>query len=355
MGAEHDPAADPGRLVSTWEMMHKDNDGEAVVTQLHKYVHDDEDTERTFLSQAAPTIIRPSRSRPKARKNLLAADIPDLQFGFRRMSDGSLEPLHDPKAMDVALQVIKDAQPDLIVLGGDELDLPELSRFKPDSRHFVDTLQVSIDGLHRFLAQLRCENPNARIVNLDSNHIRRLGNYMLQHAMPLFGVRRANMPDDWPVMSYAHLLRLDELDIEWNSGYPAAEFSINDRLGAVHGDRSNSKGSTAAQYLQYRDRSLLFHHTHRTESQTRTLPSGKSISAFSFGSLTRNDGAVPAYGSAVSDKGDIVHHVMNWQTGIGLIEYDEGDKPFQPHAVVIDPAEEYVTMHDGKEYRPRQA
>lgn len=338
-----------------YQMLTKNAEGEAEIHTLEarRFVNDDE-SERSFLSQAAPTIIRPSRSRPKPRKNQVLVDIPDLQYGFRRMPDGSLEPLHNPDAMDVALQVTKDVQPDLIILGGDELDLPELSRFKPDSRHFVDTLQVSIDGLHRFLAQLRCENPNARIVNLDSNHIRRLGNYMLQHAMPLFGVRRANMPEDWPVMSYAHLLRLDDLDIEWNSGYPAVEFPINDRLTAVHGDKSNSRGSTAAQYLAFRERSLLFHHTHRAESLTRTTPSGRQVSAFSFGALTRNDGAVPAYGSSVSDKGDIVPHVMNWQTGIGVVEYDEGDKPFQPHAISIDPMEDHVTMFEGKEYRPRE-
>lgn len=337
-----------------YQMLTKNAEGEAEIHTLEarRFVSDD-DADRTYLSQAAPTIIRPSRSRPKLRQNMVAVDIPDIQYGFRRLPDGSLEPLHDPQAMDVALQVTKDIQPDLIILGGDELDLPELSRFKPDSRHFVDTLQISIDGLHQFLAQLRCENPNAKIVNLDSNHIRRLGNYMLQHAMPLFGVRRANMPGDWPVMSYAHLLRLDDLEIEWNSGYPAVEYSINDRLSTIHGDRSNSRGSTASQYLGYRERSLMFHHTHRTESLTRTTPSGRQISAFSFGSLTRNDGAVPAYGSAVSDRGDIVPHTMNWQSGIGVIEYGEGDKPFQPHAVSIDPYENYTTMFDGKEYNPR--
>jgi hypothetical protein len=351
--SEHEP-----RLTgfTEYEMLTKNAEGEAEIHKLKasRYTMDEPETERSFLSAAAPTIIRPSRAKPKLRENMVAVDIPDLQYGFRRMPDGRLEPLHNPQAMDVALQVTKDIQPDLIILGGDELDLPELSRFKPDSRHFVDTLQVSIDGLHNFLAQLRCDNPNAKIVNLDSNHIRRIGNYMLQHAMPLFGVRRANMPDDWPVMSYAHLLRLDDLDIEWNSGYPAVEYEINDRLTAIHGDRSNAKGSTAAQYLQYRERSLLFHHTHRAEDQQRTTPSGRVLRAFSNGSLTRNDGATPAYGSSVSDKGEIVSHVMNWQTGLGVIEYGEGDKPFQPHFVSIDPKEDHVTLFDGKEYRPRE-
>lgn len=343
--------------VNLWQGFYKDSEGEAHTVDMAavQITPKPAGGAPSFLSEAAPTIIRPSRSKARASHNQLAADIPDLQYSWRRLPDGSLAPTHDPAAMDVALQIIKDQQPNLIILGGDELDLPELSRFPADSRHFVDTLQISLDGLHNYLAQLRCDNPNARIVSLDSNHIRRIGRMMLQNAMPLFGVRRANMPDEWPVMTYANLMRLDDLEIEFDSGYPATEFPINDRLRTVHGDRSNARGSTAAQYLPYRETSLLFHHTHRAESLTRTTPSGKKISAFSFGSLCDNNGSVPAYGSSVTDKGEVVPHVMNWQTGIGFIEYNHGDRPFAPHAVAIDPHEGHVAVFNGKEYRPKAA
>lgn len=339
-----------------WQGYAKDANGEIQTVDLTSITYRPDVTDAeipSFISQAAPTVVRPSKARPRARTNQLLADIPDLQYGYRRLPDGTLLPTHNPDAMDVTLQLIKDAQPNQIILGGDELDLPELSHFPPDSRHFVDTLQTSIDGLHKFFAQLRADNPNARIRNVDSNHIKRMGSFMLQHALPLFGVRRANMPDDWPVMSYAHLLRLDELGIEWESGYPAAEMRINDRLTTIHGDRSNARGSTAAQYLSFRENSLLFHHTHRAESLERTMPSGRRLQAFSFGALTGNEGATPSHGSAVSDKGDVVTHRMNWQTGMGFVEFDEGDKPFQPHAISIDPQEGHVARWNGKDYTPR--
>lgn len=340
-----------------YEVITKNAEGEAEKHQLRasRYTVDDVGAvEPSFISQAAPTIIRPTKSRPRARANQVLADIGDLQYGWSRLPDGSMVPSHNPQAMDVALQVIKDAQPNLIILGGDELDLPELSKYPADSRRFVDTLQTSIDGLHKFLAQLRTDNPDARIKNLASNHTKRIGDFMLRNAFPLFGVRRANMPDDWPVVSYAHLLRLDELGIEYQGGYPAEDFSINNRLSTTHGDRSNARGSTASQYLGYIERSLMFHHTHRAESLERTMPSGKRIQAFSFGGLMNNEGPLPSHGSAIGDKGDIITHRMNSQTGMGFVEYDEGDKPFQSHAISIDPQDGHVAQFHGKDYAPRE-
>lgn len=343
------------RLKNTWEVSAFNREtNEWTTTENRSWEHVEEQETPNFLSTAAPTIIRPSRARPKARKNRLLMDVPDIQFGYRRLPDGSLRALHDEGGLDMVLQISREEQPTDIILGGDELDLPELSKYPADSRHFIDTLQISIDGLHQFLAQLRAENPNARIRSLDSNHIRRIGNTMIKHAMPLFGVRQANMPDSWPVMTYPHLLRLDELEIEFVSGYPAVEAVINDRLTAIHGDRANARGSTASQYLQYRERSLLFHHTHRRESLERTTPSGRVISAFSFGHLTDNTGPVPHVGSSVSDKGDVIEHTMNWQKGIGFVEFDEGDKPFNTIPIPFHEEKDgLVAMLNGKEYRPR--
>lgn len=337
-----------------WDFGIKNADGDIEVRRMTSDTYVPESETPTFLSQAAPTIIRPSRARPKKRKDQLLADIGDLQFGYRRTERG-LQPLHDEKAIDVTFQAIKDAQPDLIILGGDELDLPELSRWSPDSKDFVDTLQVSIDGLHKLLAQLRADNPNARIVNLDSNHIQRIGRYMLKNAMPLFGVRQANMPKDWAVMSYPHLLRLDELGIEWNSGYPAVEYEINDRLTTAHGDKASAKGSTAAMYLPQLERSLLFHHTHRQESLTKTTQLGRYVTALSFGCLTEAGGPVPSYGNSVDDRGRVVPHQENWQNGFGFIEYQTGDSPFSATPVLINPKDGYQAKVNGKVFTPNEA
>lgn len=336
-----------------WDFGIKNAEGEIEVRRMTSDTFAPESGTPTFLSQAAPTIIRPSRAKPRKRTDKLLADIGDLQYGFRRTERG-LEPLHDERAIDVTLQAIKDAQPDLIVLGGDELDLGELSRWSPDSRDFIDTLQVSIDGLHKLLAQLRADNPNARIVNLDSNHIQRIGKFMLKNAYPLFGVRQANMPDNWSVVSYPHLLRLNELDIEFYGGYPAEDFLINDRLSARHGDKASAKSSTAAMYLPELERSLLFHHTHRQESLTKTTQLGRYVTAFSFGCLTRTDGAVPSYGNGIDAKGRVVSRNENWQSGFGFVEYREGDYPFSQTPVLINRQDGYEARANGKVFTPNE-
>jgi len=336
-----------------WDFGIKNDDGEIEVRRMTSDTYEPEADDSSFLSQAAPTIIRPSRAKPRKRKDLLMADIGDLQYGFRRTESG-LEPLHDEKAIDVTFQAIKDAQPDLIVLGGDELDLPELSRWSPDSKDFIDTFQISLDGLHKTLARLRAENPNAKIVNLDSNHIKRIGNFLLKNAMPFFGIRPANMPNDWPVNSYPYLLRLDELEIEFDGGYPATKYQINDRLTTAHGDKSSAKGSTAAMYLPQLERSFLFHHTHRQESLTKTTELGRYVTALSFGALTRIDGAVPSFGNGIDARGNVVHRNENWQNGFGFIEYAEGDSPFSATPVLINSQDGYEARVNGKVYTPNE-
>jgi hypothetical protein len=337
-----------------WDFAIKNADGEIETRRLTSEAYEPEPEDINYLTQAAPTIIRPSRVKPKKRTDKLLADIGDLQFGYRRHIDGSLTPLHDESAVDVTLQVIKDQQPDVIILGGDELDMPELSRYPQDSRHFVDTFQTSIDGLHKLLAQLRADNPNARIINLPSNHIERLGKFMIKNAYPLFGVRRANRPDEFAAMSYPNLLRLDELEIEYQGGYPAHIQPINDRLVTIHGDKSNSRGSTASMYLNYFEKSVMFHHTHRQESLTRTTQFGRYVTAFSFGALTSNGGAVPSHGNAVDERDRIVPHRENWQNGMGFVEYRDGDYPFQQHPILIDPKDNYEIKFDGKVYTPNE-
>jgi hypothetical protein len=340
--------------MNVWEGFIKTADGTIEKTQLHsiQVTPHNEAADLHFLTEASPTRIMPSRATRRSRTDQVLVDIPDIQFGYRRLPDGTMIPTHSPEAMDVALQITKDIQPDLIILGGDELDLPELSRFPDDSRHFVDSLQLSIDGLHNYLSQLRADNPNARIVNLDSNHVKRIGNYMLKNAFPLFGVRPANMPRGHAAISYENLMRLDELDIEFDSGYPATEFQVNDRLSAVHGDKAVSRGSTASRYLPLLEDSLLFHHTHREESLTRTTKSGKQIQAFSFGSLCNTTGAVPGANNAVRSDNTVVPHQENWTNGVGIVHYREGDHAFQQQPVRIDHTNGFEAVLNGKVYTP---
>ena len=90
-----------------------------------------------------------------------AVIIPDIQCGFRRnMVTGALESLHDRQALDVAVQLVAEVQPDRIVFLGDNLDLAEFStKFNPTPEHYFTT-QAALAELAWWLASFKnvCEH-----------------------------------------------------------------------------------------------------------------------------------------------------------------------------------------------------
>jgi hypothetical protein len=297
----------------------------------------------------------------KVRKEKIAVDLPDIQFALRLMKDGSFTPVHDPRAMDVALQISKDVQPDLIVSGGDETDLPELSSFTADSTHFMHpkSIDYGFRGTHSFLAQVRTDNPNAQIEMLGSNHLDRYIAFMLKNAPQLFEMTDVNDPDGPPLWSVERRLGLKALGINFNSGYKASFYQINDRLITLHGDKAKSGGSTAHEYLkEFTNQSVMFHHTHRMERAIRThrdtmKVGGKTIQAFSNGCLASISGSVPSGKTAVTTMGDVVQNTQDWQNGMGIVHYTEGNGAFHVEQIVIDHTDGYRAHYNGKTYTPR--
>jgi len=346
---EAQPPYENGKLTKTYEMITKDKEGEAHRHQLHVFEYgNNETTEKTFLSQASPTTITPYEIKHSKSKNLLLADIPDIHYGLRKLDDGTLRPTHRPEVMDGFLQVMKRERPDVIVIGGDAIDLPEVSKYDLDANDFNDTMQLCIDGLHKYFTRLREDNPNAEIVHLRGNHEMRFNKFMIRNAMPLFGVRPANMPKSWAVNSYPFLLRLDELGINYVDNY-----KINDRLMTTHGELA-SKGSTAAMYLGRYAISMMFHHDHRRGSERRVFPNGTSIEAFGFGCQADVTGGVPSVHSKIDDRGHVVENYENWNNGGGFVEFSKGDKPFRQYAVPIEAQDDYLTSYNKRVYKARQ-
>ena len=125
-------------MFGTYQALIKNAEGEAEIHTLEKHSVKQRPLPETLdVSQVVPTadrvIIRPSRAKSKARRNKILFDVPDIQMGWRMRENGLMEPIHSPEAIDVMLQLAKDIQPDMVVLGGDELDWPEFSRFTSDN------------------------------------------------------------------------------------------------------------------------------------------------------------------------------------------------------------------------------
>ena len=283
--------------------------------------------------RAEKLTIKPSTV-TKPSKNFgwkLAALLPDTQIGYRVYEDGSVIEFHDEKAIEIAMQIVAYANEqfgvDTIVNLGDTIDLPAQSRHHQEIA-FQNSTNLALQRAYEYLAQQRATVPDAQIVFLEGNHDCRINKYLSENAPAVVTMRRAGeTPDEWPVNSLPHLLRMDELDITFASGYPAGEFWLNENLRCIHGDRVNSSGSTAMKYINSNHHvSVVYGHIHRIEmlyhtNHTSTGPARNA--AFSPGCLCRVDGSVPSVKGGVTPNEKPVKYWENWQQGIGFAWYKD--------------------------------
>lgn len=342
-----DPA-DVGKVqqikLSEWSAFHKDDEtGEAVITPMSgaSIVLSPEwadGPQWPVVDRAAQAPISLPKLSKRKTKTKRAVILPDVQFGYRRDIDtAELDPFHDEKAIAAALKVVQTVDPDLVVNLGDFLDFATFGTFEQEAG-FAMTVQPALDRAHRFLAEIAIAAPRAKQVLLEGNHDRRLQRAIVRNAMAAFGIRKANAPDTWPVLSVPYLLRLDELNVEYVGGYPAGIYWINDRLACIHGSKVRSSGSTAALVVDDERVSTIFGHVHRIELayKTRRVRAGARTSlAASPGTLARIDGAVPSTKGSTDPLGRPVPAVENWQQGVGVVTYEEGDRPFALELVPI--------------------
>jgi predicted phosphodiesterase len=246
-------------------------------------------------------------------------------------------------------------QPDLVVWLGDYLDLASFSHFDQEPA-FAQTTQHAIDYGHQLLAQVRATSPDSKVVVMEGNHDRRLQKMVTRNAMEAFGLRRANEVTGWPVLSVPFLLRFEDLGIDYVGAYPAGSYWINERLKCVHGSIVRSGGSTALAVVAEERVSTIFGHIHRIETQYRTADvhsGGSARVAHTCGCLCRIDGAVPSVKGSTDLTGRPVIHYENWQHGLSVVSFREGDSPFNLESVYIGTFDGYITSFGGRLYRPR--
>jgi hypothetical protein len=294
------------------------------------------------------TISLPDKPAKPVRDMKLAVKGADTQIGYRLHPDGTLDPFHDEAAMAVFVQVCRRYQPDKIQILGDFLDLASQGRFAQEAS-FAQTTQHALNTGHVFLAQLRASCPDAAIVVIEGNHDKRMQNFIETNAVAAFGLKRAGLPDSWPVMSLPYLLRLDELNIRYVDAYPAATDWDNDNTRNIHGTKANSRGSTTAQYVtELPHLNTWAGHTHRVEVTYRssTGPRGQAVESYSAnpGCLCRVDGAVPSVNGAIGADGSPARIVENWQQGFGLAYYNDTES--WPHVYRIRDGRAFI---DGTE------
>lgn len=268
---------------------------------------------------------RPAVKTSNGEQTIIIA--PDPQIGYRRYEDGTLDPFHDDRAIDLHLQIIRDAKPTKIVNLGDTLDLAEFSDRWAILPEMVLTTQPTIDRAHRHIAEQLTEAPQGCTVDLlEGNHDARLGKLILKNAMAALRLRRANAPEEWPVMSVQNLLRLSDFGdgvVNYHDGYPAGRVKLAagssdvTPLYAIHGERL----SVSAVVKNERQSYVQGHIHHISDYWASYELDGEviNVNAWSPGCLCRIDGVVPSVKGGSTTTGRPVARREQWQQGLGVV------------------------------------
>lgn len=320
--------------VSVYQQVTKDEVGEFIVHDLQAIQFSpkwEDGPEWPVIEQGPRIQLQKSKTkvnRPKGWEE--AVIVPDIQIGFYKKDNESneLEPIHDEKAIAVALKLIEDINPNQIVLVGDNLDFAEFGKYLT-SAPFKQLVQAAIDRATMLCAQLRSAAPNAKISWIAGNHEARMARYIQTNAEAAFGITKGKLSselrDKWPVLSVPYLCRMDEYNITYVPGYPESYVALNENLMIIHGHKVTSNGSTTTKYLNDAHVSVIYGHIHRTEYAYRTRLSKngpRTVMAASPGCLCRIDGAVPSTKSGQDEFGrPMLMGAENWQQGMAVVQY----------------------------------
>lgn len=303
-----------------WDFGVKNKDGEIEVRRMTSDTYEPSVDKGDFIRQAKPTIVRPTRRKKPTRSDTVTLAGGDAQIPFQ-----------DETAMNLFLRAVEEVQPDNVVLLGDMLDLPSLSRFEQRAE-WAGRMQEALDRYHLFLAEIRARHIG-RLAVVHGNHEERLPKFLRKDAAELIGIRRANAEHELGVLTIQYLARYDDLEVESVTGYPNGTLWLENNLQAIHGTEAKRQGQSAVRYLGKEAVSTLFGHDHRLQVawQTQPIRDGKiDRVAASPGCLARTDGSVPGFHFTTSESGFVVPRAEDWQQGALLVLHNERNHDVQP-------------------------
>lgn len=297
--------------------------------QIKMWLRRKELVESVFPHILPVTLANPlpvARTRVGARVKT-ALVLGDLQIGYRAdLRTGKLDPFHDRRAIDLAVQVARFLQPDVLLVLGDVIDYSEWTDKFVVSPEFYRTTQPAIEEAHYTLARLRQAAPDAELVIIEGNHEQRVERQLLKHVTAAYGLHSADQVEAPAALSQERLLGLDSLGATYIGDYPGGEYWLNAGTMAMHGATTQDE----RKLLQEANVNLVRGHTHRiavTGMTHKYGAKGRTLYALNPGCLCRLDGVTPG-----SQGG------TDWQQGLGVIQYEpEGTRASM----------EAMPIHDG--------
>jgi predicted phosphodiesterase len=127
------------------------------------------------------------------------------------------------------LDTAKRLQPELVVLNGDMLDLPEFGKYTIDPRTWDVTKRIT--WLHVFLRDLRTAAPNAEIVYLEGNHEFRILRHLAESTPALKTILA-----DLHGFTVSKLLGLDEFEVNYVGKADLRAWTNKDVTRELHGN-----------------------------------------------------------------------------------------------------------------------
>jgi len=357
---EQEPTPVQGKLYKTWEVSAFNTETQEFVTTTnhgYNYAPDPSELAEVFepAVQAKITPTRKKRVESLGRQILVFGDS---QIGYHRLYDQdgveSLMPTHSEEALSILTQINARERPDEIVNLSDTVDFAEMSRFDPASDSFHRTLGPALQRAHNLYAQLRADNPDANITEVDSNHTARVQKRVMSRMPEMYGLTLPG--EDYPVMSYYRLANLAPLDINFISGYGAAEYVYGEDYETPpiifkHGTTTaSSPGSTVRKESGMNPTTHVIRgHGHSFEHIAQTTRKGDTLHYMQLGTTCATNGAVPSYHSSMDDRGQPVHHQENWQQQLLMIGDYEGQYQFDIIDIIKGIANYRGTRYDGNE------
>ena len=168
-------------------------------------------------------------------------------------------PYHDERAVRNVASFIRRFKPDQVITIGDEIDLPQISRWTEGTPGwFEQSLGNDRDATVEILWDLQVTDM------IRSNHTDRLYNVIMKKIPAFLAL---------PELKFEKFMKLDELGIKFHR--KPLEFAPN--WIAIHGDEGSVKptsGLTALEAARRHGKSVVCGHTHRAGQSAFTEASG---------------------------------------------------------------------------------
>lgn len=209
-------------------------------------------------------------------------------------------PYHSDRAVNALADFIQATQPDLVVSVGDEMDMPQVSRWnKSMAGEYEQSLSKHRDQTIDIMRRLGVQHM------MRSNHTDRLAVYLRRYAPAL-----AELPE----LSLGHFFRLEEIGVQLHN----KPWELAPGWLLMHGDEgggSVSPGGTALGLARKVGRSVVCGHTHKLGMQHHTEMLNGRISRTLWGFET----------GCLMDpkKADYIKAgAANWALGFGILRVD---------------------------------